>query len=145
MSGSPIFEVVRGATQTLAIIVRRGAPESRYNFATPPESTLQLGVSVYRQGDEVTPHAHHQRHVATRDCQEFLLVQAGAIEVTVYELDGTVVGAFELGAGEGILLQEGGHALRCTEDTQLLELKQGPYVTPALDKYPIQPRRPERS
>jgi cupin fold WbuC family metalloprotein len=138
MSGSPpLFEFVRDGTRQLAIIVRGGASREKYNFPTAPESTLQMGVTFYRQGDVVAPHAHHQRHAASRDCQEFLLVQEGALEVTVFREDGTPIAAFELGPGDAVLFQDGGHGLRCLAPTRLLEVKQGPYVSPELDKYLI--------
>lgn len=136
MSGAvPLFEFVRDGTQQLAIVIRGGASKDKYNFSTAPESSLQLGVTFYRRGDEVAPHGHHQRHAASRDCQEFLMVQDGAIEVMVFREDGTRVARFELGPGEAVLFQQGCHSLRCLAPTRLLEVKQGPYVSPELDKY----------
>ena len=37
--------------------------------------------------------------------------------------------------GEAVLFQQGCHSLRCLAPTRLLEVKQGPYVSPELDKY----------
>jgi hypothetical protein len=37
-----------------------------------------------------------------------------------------------------VFFQEGAHALRCHGDTRILEVKQGPYVSPELDKYQIE-------
>lgn len=136
MNGSPpLFEFVRDGTRQLAIIVRSGVSREKYNFPTAPESTLQMGVTFYGQGDVVAPHAHHRRHAASRDTQEFLLVQEGALEVTVYREDGTRIALFELGPGDAVLFQDGGHGLRCLTPTRLLEVKQGPYISAALDKY----------
>jgi cupin fold WbuC family metalloprotein len=133
----PLFEFVRDGARQLAIIVRGSSSREKYNFPTAPESTLQMGVTFYRQDDVVAPHAHHQRHAASRDCQEFLLVQEGALEVNIYREDGTLIASFELGPGDAVLFQDGGHGLRCLAPTRLLEVKQGPYVSPELDKYLI--------
>lgn len=134
-AAAPLFEFVRDGAEQLAIVIRSGTSKDKYNFSTAPESTLQLGVTFYGKGDEVAPHGHHQRHVASRDCQEFLMVQDGAIEIMVYREDGTRIARFELGPGEAVLFQQGCHALRCLAPTRLLEVKQGPYVSPELDKY----------
>lgn len=144
MSATPLYEFVRDGERLLAIVIRGGGSPDKYNFATPPEGTLQLGVTFYAAGDRVAPHAHHRRQAASRDTQEFLLVQEGEIEVEVFREDGTPLAAFRLGRGEGVLFTDGGHGLRCLAPTRLLEVKQGPYVSPALDKYllPAAPGRP---
>ena len=135
MTPAPLFEFVRDGERQLAIVIRTGRTADKYNFSTAPASTLQLGVTFYGKGDEVAPHGHHQRHAPSLDCQEFLMVQEGAIEVVVLREDGSRVARFELREGEAVLFQEGCHALRCLAPTRLLEVKQGPYVSPALDKY----------
>lgn len=135
MSAMPLFEFVRDGERVLAIVIRGGGSADKYNFPTVPESTLQLGVTFYAAGDRVAPHAHHRRQAASRDTQEFVLVQDGEIEVEVFREDGTRLAVFRLGRGEGVLFQDGGHGLRCLAPTRLLEVKQGPYVSPQLDKY----------
>lgn len=132
-----LFESICDGDRQLAIVIRQGSSSSKYNFPTDPKGSLQLGVTFYRDGDVVTPHAHHIRHLASRDCQEFILVQSGELEVSVFRDDGTALAQFILVAGESVLFQNGAHALRCHGDTRILEVKQGPYISPERDKYPV--------
>ncbi len=134
MAGTPLFEVIRDGERSLAVVVRGGGSRAKHNFVTAPDATMQLGVTFYGEGDAVAPHTHQRRHVPTRDCQELLVVQEGAVEVTVYREDGGLVARFELGPGEAVLFQEGGHALRGLAPARILEVKQGPYVSPERDK-----------
>ena len=142
MSTTPLFEPICDGGHQLAIVVRHGHSVDKYNFATARESPLQLGVTFYRAGDQVPAHGHHPRLLGTRDCQELLLVVEGGIEVALIRNDASVVTVVRLGPGEAILLQQGAHAVRCLADTRLLEVKQGPYVSPDQDKYPVSGRSP---
>lgn len=117
--------------QTLAYIFTPysdGTDPVGTNFLTPPESPMQIGlIGSGKIGRTIEAHKHvGKRRVV--GCPETLLVIAGRIEVTVYTESGAFVSAHYLNAGAMIVLVSGGHRVRLDSDSQILEIKQGPYL-----------------
>lgn len=121
-------EEVRAGSDVLAYVIRSHATAESTTFVTADEATLQTGFVVYPAEGEVTPHVHLpvDRHVI--GTSEFLLVRRGSCFVDIYDAERQLVATRELQVGDAVLSLGGGHGFRMTEDTVLLELKQGPFV-----------------
>jgi hypothetical protein len=122
------IEEIRAGGAVLAYVIKAGATAQLTTFVTPDSATLQAGFVVYPAGGEVTPHVHlpiERRIVGTA---EFLLVRRGSCFVDIYDTERQLVASRELSTGDAVLSLGGGHGFRMTEDTVLLELKQGPFV-----------------
>jgi hypothetical protein len=130
-----IEQVVAGE-KLLAIIVRaQVVTEKKYNFLTDQQSPLQLGVSSYEGGELITPHAHLRTPVTVPTGQEFILVKSGRLRVNLYDAETREqLAVRDLGAGDGILLVSGGHGFEVLEACQIMEVKQGPYLSKEKDK-----------
>ena len=114
----------------LAYLIRvRNEPQETV-FPVPPEAGLQVGFVVYPKGGEVARHVHLPIIREIVGMTEFLLVRRGACEVDLYDDDRSFVWTETLREGDIILIVAGGHGFRMTEDTVLLEIKQGPYAGP---------------
>ncbi len=122
--------------QLLAIIVRSGVTsEKKYNFLTDPQSPLQLGFSNYAGGELIASHAHIGTEVTVPSGQEFILLNAGKLRVNLYDkVSRALVSVQELHSGDMILLVAGGHGFECLEPCQIVEVKQGPYLSKEKDK-----------
>jgi len=119
----------------LAMIIRRESEfEEGSNFLTGPENPLQLGVLKHVAGYTIEPHVHRPVQRTITGTQEFLYVSKGRVLVDIYNRDGDKVKESELGTGDAVLLVSGGHSFRLLEDSQLIELKQGPYISKDVDK-----------
>lgn len=112
----------------LVYIIRAELSPPQTTFLTPTEFTHQVGLIVYPAGGEVRRHRHLpiERHIA--GTSEVIIVRKGRCELDVYDNDGTLVATRELRTGDVMLMIGGGHGFRMTEDTELLEVKQGPYT-----------------
>jgi hypothetical protein len=113
---------------TLAYVIRSGPGPDRTEFVTPDDATLQVGFVVYPAGGEVVRHRHLPITRSIVGTSEVLLVREGRCEADLYDQDQRLVSTVELEAGDVIVLIAGGHGFRMTEDTVLIEVKQGPYV-----------------
>lgn len=97
-------------------------------FHTVPEDQLQL-ASMRRPKDyTVKPHKHEGGARTVYATQEVLVVIKGKLQVTLYDRDGSLWCVLYVGDGEAILLVDGGHAVKCLEETLFVEIKQGPYL-----------------
>lgn len=130
-----IEQIVAGE-KLLAIIVRaQVTTEKKYNFITDQQSPLQLGVSSYAGGELIPAHAHLRTQVTVPSGQEFILVKTGKLRVKLYDADTREqLSVQDLSAGDGILLVSGGHGFEVLEPCQIMEVKQGPYLSKEKDK-----------
>ena len=71
-------------------------------------------------------HRPTERHITgTPEC---IVVRKGKTEVIIFDNDKNEVCRRTLNAGDILLLVSGGHGFTYSEDTVLMEIKQGPFV-----------------
>ncbi|HAW19644.1 MAG TPA: hypothetical protein DCX14_05625, partial [Flavobacteriales bacterium] len=59
--------------------------------------------------------------------QEVLFIKSGKVRVDFYTSDRSYLKSVALEQGDVILLASGGHGFRMIEDSEIIEVKQGPY------------------
>ncbi|MBI2559334.1 hypothetical protein HYW20_08485 [Candidatus Woesearchaeota archaeon] len=120
------LEKIEADGQLLAIVVRGSLKKPGYNFVSPVEFPLQLGVSIRKKGDSVKPHRHLPfKEMHDLAAQEILYIESGQIEVSLFH-DKKKYKIVRLRDGDMILLNCG-HEVRFLKDTKMVEVKQGPY------------------
>jgi hypothetical protein len=120
--------------EIIAVIVRSGYHPSGVSFISRPEWPLQLGVNTYRPSHVVRPHSHNRRHISVESIQEVLHIDAGKVRVSLYGGSDLLAGTVDLSTGDTILFVQGGHSLQISEESRIIEVKQGPYESLASDK-----------
>lgn len=104
-------------------------------FFSQDEDFIQVGVWGYGAGKELKAHIHNEVERTVLWTQEVLFVRSGRIRANIYDTGERKVAELEVGAGDVIILLRGGHGYDILEDgTQVLEIKNGPYVGPELDR-----------
>lgn len=111
----------------LVYIIRAGFLPAETTFVTPAEFKQQVGFVVYPRGSEIARHAHRQIERHLTGTSEVLIVRKGRCEIDIYNDERLLVATRELHVGDTMLMVGGGHGFRMSEDTVLLEVKQGPY------------------
>jgi hypothetical protein len=85
-------------------------------------------------GHKIPPHTHKLVVREIQYTQETLLVKSGRIRVDLYSDEKKYIRSEELVAGDVILLASGGHGFVFLEESELIEVKQGPYISFEVDK-----------
>lgn len=124
---SPI-EIVKVDHQVAAIIVRSHFNPDGIQFVTPDEYSQQLGYMRRPAGYVIQPHIHLQVERRASFTQEVLYVRKGRVRVDFYRDDESYVESREIAVGDVILLSTGGHGFEMIEESELIEVKQGPYL-----------------
>jgi hypothetical protein len=127
-------EIRAGDGDLVAMVVRAGFRPDGVRFLSAPADAIQLGVSGYRRGLSVAPHAHLSREVRVQTGQELIHVDQGKVTVDLYDRKDRFLARTLLTSGDTILFLSGGHGLTMEEDTRIIEVKQGPYLGRADDK-----------
>jgi hypothetical protein len=105
------------------------------NFFSKDDEYIQVGVWGYSKGKELKAHIHNEVTREVLWTQEVLFVRKGKIRATIYDTRENKVAELEVGAGDVIILLRGGHGYDILEDgSQVLEIKNGPYVGPERDR-----------
>jgi len=111
-----------------AIIVRSGFNPEGIQFVTPDDYSQQLGYMRRPAGYVIQPHVHLQIDRKASFTQEVLYVRKGRVRVDFYRDDESYVESREITIGDVILLSTGGHGFEMIEKSEMIEVKQGPYM-----------------
>ena len=115
------------------IILARHIPDSDWNdglsFYSQDEEFIQVGAWGYDTGKELLAHIHDEVERKVYWTQEVLYIKKGSIKAKVYDLDENLVDEIIAKEGDTLILLRGGHGYTILEnETQVLEVKNGPYV-----------------
>jgi len=122
------IETVIHGDRVLAIILRQTHDGAGIQFFTPPEYSQQLGYMKRPAGYQIQPHVHLRVERKSVLTQEVLFVKRGRVLVNFYGEDDRKIAEREIITGDVILLSEGGHGFEMIEESELIEVKQGPYL-----------------
>lgn len=79
-------------------------------------------------GKQIQPHIHKRVKRQVNYTQETLFIRKGRLQIDFYSENQEFLESRVLGAGDVILLINGGHGFKVLEDLEMFEVKQGPYA-----------------
>jgi mannose-6-phosphate isomerase-like protein (cupin superfamily) len=123
-----MIEHITHGEKTLAIILRTGFCKDGIEFFTPPEFSQQLAYMKRGKGYAIPPHVHNPVPREVRFTHEVLFLKSGKVRVDFYEHGDAYLESRVLGPGDVILLCDGGHGFAMLEESEIIEVKQGPYA-----------------
>ena len=129
-----MIENITNNNKILAIIVRSNYTNEGIKFFTPNEFSQQLGYMNRPKGYEIAPHQHNKIHRNVESTNETLLIKSGKVRVDFYDLEKDYLKSKILYKGDVILLVTGGHGFEMLEQSEMIEIKQGPYQDGDVDK-----------
>ena len=120
--------------KTIAIVVRKDFKKEGVNFISDPDFPLQLGISNYKKNEEIKAHFHIENEIKINKIQEIVYIKKGKTLVNLYNKDGSKFKSIEFTTGDIIFFVEGGHGFNKLAETDIIEVKQGPYFGRDKDK-----------
>ena len=123
-----MIEHVNHNDNLLAIIVRKDFSKEGIQFFTPDDFSQQLAYMKRDKDYVIAPHTHNPHARQVFQTQEVLLIKSGSLRVDFYDENRNYLESRILFSGDLILLAQGGHGFRMLEETEILEVKQGPYA-----------------
>jgi len=86
----------------------------------------------------IKPHVHNIVERKVEYTQEVLFIKKGKVRVDFYDDERNYLKSIILEEGDVILLAHGGHGFEMLEETEIIEVKQGPYAG-EMDKVRFEP------
>lgn len=112
----------------LAIILRAKYKSKGIKFFTPNNFSQQLGYMNRPKGYEIQPHLHNKVKRKVEFTNETLLIKSGKVRVDFYDGSKNYFKSIILNKGDVVLLIRGGHGFEMLKNSEIIEIKQGPYV-----------------
>lgn len=131
-----MYEIKIGNT-VLARHITQDDIEPGLNFFSGDKEFIQVGVwGHYEEGKELQAHIHNAFDRVSSRTYEVLYVIKGGVEASIYGLDEKFIEKCSISQGEILVLLECGHGYKIlSEDTTVLEIKNGPYAGAEKDRY----------
>ena len=115
-------------------IVKKDIKEGLCFFSNDREY-IQVGSWKYNSGKKLDKHIHNRIQRTIDRTNEVLYIVKGEIKANIYDLKGTYINSIVIREGEILILMECGHGYEILEDnTQVIEVKNGPYLGPDIDR-----------
>ncbi len=112
----------------LAIIIRSDYKSEGIEFFTPDDFSQQLAYMNRPAGYKIDPHLHNRVQREVFYTQEVLFIKKGKVKVDFYDNSKNYLDTRILGTGDVIFLATGGHGFEMLEQTEMIEVKQGPFA-----------------
>jgi len=122
-----MIEFVKKNNKIYAIIIRNNYEKEGIEFFSPENFSMQLGYMKRPKGYVIQPHVHLSKNIIINDFQEVLFLKKGKVKVDFYDDNKNTFESCMLQKGDIILLAMGGHGFHMLEESELFEVKQGPY------------------
>ena len=123
-----MIENIKHKEKILSIIIRKNYKAKGIEFFTPDDFSQQLAY-MHREKDYViAPHVHNVVQRDVQLTQEVLVIKSGKVRVDYYDDDRNYIESRVLLEGDVILLASGGHGFEMLDDSEIIEIKQGPHA-----------------
>jgi hypothetical protein len=115
-------------SQVCSIVISEGYSQDGIKFFTENGETLQLGYMKRPAGYKIRAHIHKPVVRSVEYTNEVLFIKRGKVKVSFLNEIGQVFSTVILCKGDTILLLSYGHGFEMIEESEILEVKQGPYA-----------------
>ena len=122
----------------LSVIIKARYKSDGIEFFTPGEFPQQLGYMNRSKNYVIEPHVHNPVKRSVLFTQEVLYIKTGRVRLDYYNDTKEYLESRILDQGDVVILAYGGHGLKMIDDSEIIEVKQGPYVE-ELDKVRFDP------
>ena len=123
-----MIEKIMHKNRIISIIIKNNFKKEGITFLTPNDYSQQLAYMNHPTGKKILPHVHNFIPRKIFYTQEVLFIKKGKIRVDLYDENQIYLKSRILETGDVILLAIGGHGIEILEETEIIEVKQGPYA-----------------
>lgn len=123
-----MVELIKDDSETVGIIVSHEYTKPGIEFFTPGDFSQQLAYMKRPAGYEIAPHVHNVVRREVFYTQETLFIRRGRVRIDFYNKNKGLICARVVTTGDVVLLVTGGHGFHMIEESEIIEVKQGPYA-----------------
>lgn len=114
--------------ELISLIIRTQYEHEGITFFTHPSMSQQLAYMKRPKHYVIEPHVHKRWERQVLYTQEVLFIKSGKVRVDFYGSDRRYLESRIVNEGDVVLLASGGHGFEMLEESEIVEVKQGPYL-----------------
>ncbi|MBA7491959.1 hypothetical protein ES702_02507 [subsurface metagenome] len=131
--------VIESGGERLAVYLPASSWSKGLSFFSEDGDFVQVGVWGYDKGKQLQHHIHNEVRREASRTQEVIFVRIGKVAASIFDEEGNFMEKLVLSSGDTLILLKGGHGYEILEDgTQVLEVKNGPYLGAEVDRRRIE-------
>jgi hypothetical protein len=112
----------------IALIIQASYNEAGINFFTPSDFSQQIAYMNRPRGYAIQPHVHNPVLREVQLTQEVLYIKSGRVRIDFFNQSKEYLESRIVHQGDVVLLASGGHGFEMLADSEIIEVKQGPYA-----------------
>jgi hypothetical protein len=128
MAKRELTEQIFDEYKLIAVIISAAFSKDGIEFFTPNNFSQQLAYMKRPAGYKIQEHLHRPVFRNVKYTLETLFVRKGRVRLDFYSESKKFLQSRELHSGDVVLLVSGGHGLEMLEESEIVEVKQGPYT-----------------
>lgn len=97
-------------------------------FITDGNSLLEFGLMKYKSGHKIQPHIHKPFKRVTFGTNEVIFIKKGRVLIDFFDENRNYICSKTLNKDDWVILLKGGHGFKILDNSELVEVKNGPYV-----------------
>ena len=128
-------KIIKDKKTLIAKVYKSGDWPEGLNFYTDNSDFIQVSTWNYEKGKHLKVHGHNIVERKSNQTQEVIFVKSGKMKVYLYSEKDKLIYKGIMKEGDFAIIFKGGHGYDILEDkTQILEIKNGPYLGLEVDK-----------
>jgi len=129
------MKVIEDNGLRLALFISKKDRQKGLNFYSEDNDFIQVGTWSYDGNKKLPAHIHNVVPRNIGRTQEVICVMQGEVKASIYSEKKKLVEEIVLGEGDVLVLLNGGHGYEIlSDDTFVLEVKNGPYIGAERDR-----------
>lgn len=112
----------------IAFIIQNDYTNDGIKFFTDNDSAQQIGYMKHPKSTVIKAHVHNVIKREVSITQEVLILKKGQMRLDLYSDDKKYIESVVMNAGDIVFLASGGHGIKCLDEVEMIEVKQGPYL-----------------
>ena len=129
-----MIEKIKYKNKLFALIVRgKYRNKKGISFFTDKKDIQQFGYMNHKKNHIIKPHIHKRQTRKLLHTSEVILILKGILRVDFYDIKKKYLFSKKIKEKDIIMLVHGAHGFKVIKDVQMIEIKQGPYIS-KLDK-----------
>ncbi len=122
-------ENIYESKKLVGIVIRHNIKVSDRAFFTDPTNPLQVAIHNTKLKKDLSAHKHQvDKPLKISEIHEFLYIQKGSVKVTFISQKGDQIAKKILKINDSILIMNISHKVDFSAKSQVIEVKQGPYI-----------------
>lgn len=123
-----MIEEIYQKNELIAIIIKANYKSEGIHFFTNQDSFQQIGYMNRGKGYKIEPHIHLPSNRIVTKTQEVLYIKSGKVQIDFFDNNLKFLENKVVTTGDIIFLSSGGHGFLMLEKSEIIEVKQGPYL-----------------